>query len=541
MTKRSSLKRVFSIMGCAVMMLSTTHVAFAQSPKYAIPPQFEAAWPFSEGLAQIEQDGQRGFIDRTGQIVIPMQHEYTDNYNDYTWNFSEGMAKILRAGKYGFIDKTGKEVIPPQYDNSLDFFSEGLAAVSKANKWGFIDINGHEVVKLQYDEVGTFYEGRAWVKRNKKYGFIDTTGKEIIPLQYESVSPFSDGLASVTKNGKSGLIDLWGNEVDLGTTYDYIIGFDEGMGVVIKEENYDIKYGFIDKTGKEVVKPQYERVLGFKEGIARVQQNGVWGFIDKTGKEIVKPQYHNASDFSEGLARVSKNLKYGFIDKTGKEVIELQYDFAWDFNDGLAPVQKFDKWGYLSHPQPDAGFALPSSGDSPDDWAEDGIALAIQVGIIPPALQSDYRNKITRQQFSTLVIHFIEAQTATSMDRFLLEKGVSLPESPFTDTMDKDVLAAYTLGIVSGKGAGRFDPDGTLTREEAAVMLRNTANVLDLDTEAPPVSFADNEHIASWAVDSVAYVSSRGIMSGIGNNEFDPKGSYTRQQAFLTVLRLFDP
>ncbi|MFD0868195.1 WG repeat-containing protein [Paenibacillus residui] len=532
-------KLMCSIMGCAIILLGIANTGFAQSPVFVIPPQYDAAWPFSEGLAQIEQDGQHGFIDTTGQLAFPLPHEYTENYNDYTWNFSEGMAKILRAGKYGFIDNTGKDRIPPQYDDSADFFKEGLAAVSKGGKWGFIDKNGQEVVKLQYDEAGSFYEGRAWVRKNGKMGFIDTTGKEVIPIQYESVSHFSDGLASVTKNGQSFLIDLTGTEVHLGKSFDYVIGFDEGMGVVIKEENFDLKYGFIDKSGNVVVEPQYERVLGFKEGIARVQQNGVWGFIDKTGKEIVKPQYHNASDFSEGLARVSKNMKYGFIDKTGNEVIPLQYEFAGDFNDGLAPVQKRYKWGYIAHPAPES--RLPSGSDSPDDWAADGISVAIEAGLIPPALQKDYRNKITRQEFSTLVIHFIEAQTGTGIDHFLLEKNVSMPEPPFTDTVDKDVLAAYTLGIVSGKGAGRFDPEGSLTREEAAVMLRNTANVLDLDTAAPPASFADNELIAGWAYDSVAYVVSRGIMNGVGNNEFDPKGSYTRQQAYLTILRLFDP
>ena len=29
-------------------------------------------------------------------------------------------------------------------------------------------------------------------------------------------------------------------------------------------------------------------------------------------------------------------------------------------------------------------------------------------------------------------------------------------------------------------------------------------------------------------------------MSGVGNNTFDPQGTYTREQSIVTVLRLFD-
>ena len=54
---------------------------------------------------------------------------------------------------------------------------------------------------------------------------------------------------------------------------------------------------------------------------AWVKKNDKWGFIDKTGKEIASCIYDDVSYFSEGLACVRKNDKFGFVDKTGKEVI----------------------------------------------------------------------------------------------------------------------------------------------------------------------------------------------------------------------------
>lgn len=82
-----------------------------------------------------------------------------------------------------------------------------------------------------------------------------------------------------------------------------------------------------------------------------------YGFIDKTGKEVIPLKYDYADFFSDGLAVVGKNTnnflelemdeaviekyyfkKYGYIDKKRKEVIPLKYDIANSFHDGLATL-----------------------------------------------------------------------------------------------------------------------------------------------------------------------------------------------------------
>jgi len=55
--------------------------------------------------------------------------------------------------------------------------------------------------------------------------------------------------------------------------------------------------------------------------LAGVEKNGKWGFIDKTGKEVIPCTYDYAESFSDGLAKVTINGKANFIDKTGKVVI----------------------------------------------------------------------------------------------------------------------------------------------------------------------------------------------------------------------------
>lgn len=94
----------------------------------------------------------------------------------------------------------------------------------------------------------------------------------------------------------------------------------------------------------------YEELREFKNGLAAVQnENGLWGYIDKTGKEVIPCQYKEAQDFSEGLAAVTnKDGLWGYIDKSDKVVIDFQYKMAMPFLEGLAPVKDiYNYWGYI--------------------------------------------------------------------------------------------------------------------------------------------------------------------------------------------------
>ena len=116
--------------------------------------------------------------------------------------------------------------------------------------------------------------------------------------------------------------------------------------------------GYIDNTGRVVIKPQFDEAWNFSEGLAPVRVNEKWGYIDETGKMVIEPQFFQARSFEEGLACVGAFFKsgpindwvgnYGYIDKTGRFVIKPQFGVALDFSDGLACVQTEDyKNGYI--------------------------------------------------------------------------------------------------------------------------------------------------------------------------------------------------
>jgi hypothetical protein len=75
-----------------------------------------------------------------------------------------------------------------------------------------------------------------------------------------------------------------------------------------------------------------------KKDLYPIIENGLWGYIDKTGKEIIEPKFRSAGQFSEGLAPIRLNGTYGYIDKTGNFVIQPQFDIAYSFDQGQAKV-----------------------------------------------------------------------------------------------------------------------------------------------------------------------------------------------------------
>lgn len=80
----------------------------------------------------------------------------------------------------------------------------------------------------------------------------------------------------------------------------------------------------------------------------------------------------------------------------------------------------------------------------------------------------------------------------------------------------------------------------TITRQEAAAFLARSAKVLGMDTsKVESASFADGGTVGVWFTDAVNFVYQINVMGGTGGNNFTPLGTYTREQSFVTIYRLF--
>ncbi|MFZ3580384.1 S-layer homology domain-containing protein, partial [Virgibacillus sp. DJP39] len=113
----------------------------------------------------------------------------------------------------------------------------------------------------------------------------------------------------------------------------------------------------------------------------------------------------------------------------------------------------------------------------------------------------------------------------------------NVPESPlFPDVVESAyyygaVQAAAKAGYINGYPNGKFDPDGTLTREEMA-------KIVSVAFELEEVSdnyFYDISN--SWAKSYINRIAAKGISVGEGNGDFNPESDITRAEFSVMTAR----
>jgi WG repeat protein len=317
------------------------------------------------------------YIDRQGRIVL--RTRFVDGEP-----FRDGRAIVHDEARRTFvIDREGREVFESRWDE-IRSFSEGRAAVKKENRWGFVDPDGRTVVEPQYDGVWDFAEGLAgfsiggkevplgksgtWSAPGLK-GFIDRTGTVVIPPVWPLVTSFREGLAAVCVGGRKQSSPLLaGHEILLDLKYGYIDrtgklvipgGYDlanrffEGRAVVCNETaKCRMRKGYIDTDGNQITPLKLTSASAFRDGLAVVKRRGrkwrkVTFVIDRAGEVVAELRFSEVKPFSEGLAAASSGDGFGFIDLDGKWVIEPQFDQVDPFQNSLAEVQRGNWYGLI--------------------------------------------------------------------------------------------------------------------------------------------------------------------------------------------------
>jgi hypothetical protein len=99
------------------------------------PVYEDLRWRSDNGVVPVCREGVWSLGNRRGEIISG--HTF-----DFILDFSEGLAAVRVGGKHGYIDRTGEIVIPLLYDEAYSFSAEGLATVVKNGITFCIDTEG---------------------------------------------------------------------------------------------------------------------------------------------------------------------------------------------------------------------------------------------------------------------------------------------------------------------------------------------------------------------------------------------------------------
>ncbi len=452
------------------------------------PGRYEGWTSLSEGLIGVyDENGNGGYINQAGEIIIPMQFNYCYDFND-------GIARVTSiigtdAGGNNtydthYIDKNGNFINDEDYGKTRDF-SEGLAGVEKDGLFGFINTNGELVIDYKYDAVQDFEGGVAIVETadgvvlidksgnevsdyhgaifrladdrflagvDEVFGFtpattagalMDETGKLYTDFIYSSMAPYSDGLSKAFKDGVSSYINMNGEEELVVADNIKLAGdFSEGLA--------PFDGGYINKSGEIVISADYDYLGKFSNGYAVVENHSDYTahVIDKNGNIVSPEVYNNATDFEDGhsVARKGELSKAGLIDTNFNTILPFEYAYIYYQGDNIFIGEIQDENTYKSE-----FFIIDLN---------DGITINKIIAISTPSAILMDSEEISMEAYNIDGNNYFKLRDLASLVNGT-EKQFEISWNGETNAIDMTSGENYTaVGGEMGKGDG-VDKEGT--------------------------------------------------------------------------------
>ena len=157
-------------------------------------------------------------------------------------------------------------------------------------------------------------------------------------------------------------------------------------------------------------------------------------------------------------------------------------------------------------------------------WSKNFIEYLDDEGIINPSATTgkyEPERKVTRAEFMRYVnraFHFTEKASISYSD--------VQSNSWYYDT----VRIAEKYGYINGTGKGRMNPEGYVTREQAAVILGRLYKANPGNVKPANLSFKDKAQVATWSAGYVKAAVDKGIITGYKDNTFKPTKVITRAE-----------
>lgn len=319
-------KRFLAILLTVVLALALAVPGFAATETRITFATYVNPWAFdnSQHLVKVNHNGMFGYVNYYGTIRV---HEKYSSLN----SFSENLAVAYKDGVASYVDAAGNEVITLGVCEAHDFHQGRARIVDNKdghNNTYFIDKTGKSVILLGNTTADDFQSvGLAKIYRNGLIGQIDVNGNNVNHIQFSTLRNYVEGLAYcewTDANGfHKGYLNTKGQLQIAGLNTSYVYSdFSDGMAKVYDPATSQV--GYIDTTGWLAVYCQYEEGDDFHNGVARIKRGGLWGYIDKTNKYTVQPEYeYLGSNITEGDVVVAGKTGYYVNPTDGKPVIEF--------------------------------------------------------------------------------------------------------------------------------------------------------------------------------------------------------------------------
>ena len=424
-----------------------------------------------------DMKGGAGIIDRSGREIVPCKY----------LTFSDPKYGLLlfctKDDKYGVMDIDGNILLPAKYDDLVIFGPNYLRTRDSKDRYALLDLEGN--VKIPYGAYETIWwpgSGRIMVQNGREQGILDEDLNFVIPMgkYYSTDYWFEDGLMSLWETADhpgdlTRVIDINGNLV--GSYYTVHFGAlrnSKGEGT-----NYFVTAGLvthqiIDGTGKVII--PYDRYRAYELSDTNIlwamKRDGTWDTY-QLAEATPNPAYAAYLSGQDNGSAPAAPVSFTDVAAGAWYHDAVQYVCENGMMSGTTGG-KFSPMGTTSRAMLLSILARMDGADTAggSTWYAKAVDWAVANGISDGAQPTQ---DITREELAVLLYRYAErkqgdCKTDTSLTAFSDAGQIS---ASAVDAM----RWAVSAGILRG-GDGKLNPQGTATRAEVSVMLRQFAEYL---------------------------------------------------------------
>lgn len=170
--------------------------------------------------------------------------------------------------------------------------------------------------------------------------------------------------------------------------------------------------------------------------------------------------------------------------------------------------------------------------DLTQDWYRESVAYVYRNNLMYGTTNTTFSPdaNLTRAMFAAMLYRLAGSPRVVGTCPF--------PDVPSTAYYLDAVIWGEKNRVIYGEG-GKFNPDGKITREQMAAMMRRYADFCELKTDARAdlSGFTDAAAVSSWALNDMKWAVAEHLLYGDTNSRLNPTNNATRAEAAAILQR----
>ena len=267
-----------------------------------IPFSYKKIEKISESLFRVKNEANRyAIFSADGNNLTGFTIDRTENKDGYLY--------ITSLGKSGLMTLKGEIIFAPEYAEI--FIDKNQPKALAISSWSILDKNGKIQRNFQVENMSPYSDAYWKISGNGYEGIMDLNGKMLTNHEINRIGKLQDDVSIIECSGKFGLIRSNG-KIIIPARFDSLI-YADGFIYTRFKENQEMGWAVMDTFAVTKSKILYDDIRLYQEKLFAVKKKGKWGFIDRTGEEIVACVYDEVGIPKNNLVEIKFHGEYGII------------------------------------------------------------------------------------------------------------------------------------------------------------------------------------------------------------------------------------